>query len=717
MSSFFRGALAGGLVSLLPVGLLAQSTSPARAARSGSATIESALPAGGCDALSAALGAVGAAADTAAPALNPANLDKSVSPCKDFFEFAAGGWIKANPIPPEYSRWGNFNILQQHNEAILRAILEDAAANPKKNPEENWQKIGDFYGSCMNEALVESTGIKPLAPEMALIDAVKDIPTLRAEIAHLDREGVNAVLNFGSAVDFKNSSMRIAEADQGGLGLPSRDYYLKTDDKSKTLRDQYVAHITNMFKLFGDDESTAAAEAKTVLSVETTLAQASMKPEDMRDPDNVYHKLSMAEMNALTPHFSWASYIREVGSPSVDSANIAQPDFFKAVDASLQSVSINDWKTYLRWQLVHWAAPALPKAFVDENFAFFGKTLTGAQQLQPRWRRCVRATDNELGEALGQYYVKQAFPPEAKAKALAMVKNLMAALQDDLQTLDWMSPATRQQAATKLNAFLLKIGYPDKWRDYSGYKVTREPYIMNYQRGDAFAVAYDLGKVGKAVDRTEWEMTPPTVNAYYDPTLNEIVFPAGILQPPFFNPDADDAINYGGIGAVIGHEMTHGFDDEGAKFDAKGNLKDWWTPEDYKNFQARGECIVKQFGDFEVEPGLHENGKLEEGESIADLGGLTIAYRAFRKTLDGKSEPAPIDGFTADQRFFLSYGQIWAGSERIQQARVYAATDPHPLPKFRVDGVISNSPAFAKAFNCAADSLMARGEGVRCRIW
>jgi putative endopeptidase len=676
------------------------------------------LPPGGC-VLGAAQSAV-ADAVKATPAFNLANLDRSVSPCTNFYEFAAGGWVKANPIPAAYSRWGTFNILQQHNEDILRSILEDAAANPKKSTDENWQKIGDFYASCMNEAQIEAAGTKPLDPVFAEIERVKDLPTLEATIAHLDRDGVNAVLDFGSAVDFKDSSMRIAEADQGGLGLPDRDYYLKTDAKSKTLRDQYVAHVTNMFKLLGDAPDTAAAEAKTVLSIETTLAQGSMKREDLRNPDNVYHKMTMAEMKTLTPHFSWAEYITDIGSPEigqVNSVNIAQPDFFKTMDSTLASVPIADWKTYLRWHVVHAFATSLPKAFVDENFAFYGKTLTGAQEIQPRWRRCVRAADAQLGEALGQYYVKQAFPPEAKVKAIAMVHNLMDALRDDLQTLDWMSPETRKQAIIKLNAIMLKIGYPEKWRSYANYRVTRDPYVVDIVRGNAFETAWDLGKVGKPVDRTEWEMTPPTVNAYYDPTMNEIVFPAGILQPPFFNPNADDAINYGGIGAVIGHEMTHGFDDEGAKFDAKGNLRNWWTPQDYKNFEARGECIVKEFDNFEVEPGLHENGKLVEGESIADLGGLTIAYRAYQKTLQGKPAPKPIDGFTADQRFFLGYGQIWASNIRIQQARVYAATDPHPEDKFRVNGAVSNMPAFAKAFNCAAGSPMVRSDAVRCRIW
>jgi putative endopeptidase len=711
-----RIAILTALVILIPVSLSMQTR-----AQGVSAAV--AMPAGGCAELSAFLGAQTGGAANTPPAFDMANLDRSVSPCMNFYEFADGGWVKNHPIPPDYSRWGTFNILQQHNEDILKSILEDAAANPQKSSEANWQKIGDFYGSCMNTAQIEAAGTKPLDADFGEIAAIKDVPGLVATIAYLDKNGVNAVLDFGSAVDFKNSSMRIAEADQGGLGLPDRDYYTKTDPKSQTLRDQYVTHVTNMFKLLGDSPDKAAAEAKTVLQVETTLAQGSMEPAEMRNPTNVYHMMTIAETKQLTPNFSWAEYITDVGSPeigTVTSLNVAEPGYFKTVNSALRSIPLDSWKTYLRWQLIHATASALPDAFVNENFAFYGKILTGAQQLQPRWRRCVHASDAQLGEALGQYYVKQAFPPEAKAKAVEMVRNIEDALRDDLQTLSWMSPATRKQAIIKLEAIMLKVGYPEKWRSYANYKVERVPYVVNMIHGDAFETAWDLAKVGKPVDRTEWEMTPSTVNAYYDPTMNEIVFPAGILQPPFFNPnasEADQAINYGGIGAVIGHEMTHGFDDEGSKFDAQGNLRNWWTPQDYKNFEARGECIVKEFDAFQVEPGLNENGKLVEGESIADLGGLTIAYRAFQKTLQGKPTPAPVDGFTADQRFFLGYGQIWASNIRIQQARVFVSTDPHPLPKFRVDGAVSNMPAFAKAFNCPADSPMVRPAAVRCQIW
>ncbi|HEV3483288.1 MAG TPA: M13 family metallopeptidase [Candidatus Acidoferrales bacterium] len=646
-----------------------------------------------------------------------ANLDRSVSPCENFYEFADGGWMKNNPIPADRAAWATFNKLRDHNESLLHEILEEASKDTKAQPGSNWQKIGDFYASCMDETQVQAAGLKPIQPELKRIAAIDSTASLQDEIARLQHGGANAVFAFGSEQDLKDSTQVIAGAGQGGLGLPDRQYYLDDDARSKQLRAAYIQHVTNMFKLMGDDPSTAAAEAKSVMHAETALATASKKREDLRDPETNYHPMTLAQLRDLTPHFSWTAYFKEIGAPALASADIGQPDFFKQVDAGLTNVPLDDWKTYLRWHLVHSVAASLPEKFVEENFDFYGRTLTGAKQMLPRWQRCVQATDHELGEALGQYYVQRYFPPEAKAHALLMVHNLIDALRADLSTLDWMSPATREQAIKKLNAINLKIGYPDKWRDYSAYKVDRGPYVENVLRGNSFEFARDIAKIGKPVDRTEWGMPPPTVNAYYDPSLNEIVFPAGILQPPFFDPHADDAINYGGIGSVIGHEMTHGFDDQGAKFDGQGNLKNWWTPEDLKNFQARGECIAKQFGSYEVEPGLFGNGKLEEGESIADLGGLTISHAAFEKTLAGKPAPAPIDGFTAEQRFFLGWAQIWAANLRPEFARLQAKTDPHPLDRFRANGALSNTPAFAKAFACAADSKMVRPAEQRCRIW
>jgi len=437
---------------------------------------------------------------------------------------------------------------------------------------------------------------------------------------------------------------------------------------------------------------------------------------DRRDPDKTYHKMSRDELKALTPNLSWDSYFTEVGHPGIATVDVAQPDFFKALSADLGEVSLEDWKTYLRWHLIDAAAPALSQPFVDENFNFQGRVLQGTQEILPRWKRCVRATDHELGEALGQVYVEQYFPPEAKARALEMVDNLTAALREDLQTLPWMGEATRQQALTKLNAFTRKIGYPDKWRDYSAYHVDRGPYVLNLLRGAEFESKRDLNKIGKPVDRTEWGMTPPTVNAYYDPLLNEIVFPAGILQPPFFDPKADDASNYGGMGAVIGHEMTHGFDDQGRKFDAHGNLRDWWTAEDAKNYNARAECVEKQFDGYEVQKGLRENGKLVLGESIADLGGLTIAYRALERALEGKPRPL-VDGMTPEQRFFLAYAQVWAANDRPEYERLLVNTNPHPLDRFRAIAAPSNMPAFANAFDCKGGDDMVRPAASRCQIW
>jgi putative endopeptidase len=656
-------------------------------------------------------------AASAAHGFDLADLDRSVSPCDNFYQFADGGWMKSNPTPAAWPSWASFNKLQDHNQQALHDILAQAAQDTHAQPGSNWQKIGDFYASCMNEPQIESAGLKPLDPLFQQIAEIKNTADLEDEIAHLQHAGVNAVFDFGSEQDLKDSTQVIAGAGQGGLGLPDRQYYVDDDEKSKQLRTAYVQHVTNMFKLMGDSEEKATSEAKTVLDVETTLAKASKKREDLRDPEANYHPMSPRQLDDLTPHISWKTYFANVGVPGLQKLDVGQLEFFKQVDQSVGSIPLDDWKTYLRWHLLHSVAASLPNQFVDENFSFYGRQLTGSKELLPRWQRCVQTTDRELGEALGQYYVQRYFPPEAKTRALEMVKNIMGALHHDLETLDWMSPATREQALKKLSMMNLKIGYPDKWRDYSKYTVDRGPYVENVIRGKEFEFQRDLNKIGKPVDKGEWGMTPPTVNAYYTPLLNEIVFPAGILQPPFFNPHADDAINYGGIGSVIGHEMTHGFDDQGAKFDGNGNLHNWWTPDDLKNFQARGECIAKQFSSYEVEPGLYGNGKLEEGESIADLGGITISHAAFEKILEGKASAPSIDGFTPEQRFFLGFAQIWEENIRPEYARLIAKTNEHPLNQFRTNGALSNAPAFAKAFNCPADSKMVRPAAERCRIW
>ena len=642
-----------------------------------------------------------------------ANLDKSCKPCDDFYEFAMGGWMKANPIPAEYPTWGTFSQLRDNNLAAMRTVLEAAAkANAPAGSTE--QKIGDFYTSCTDTAAIEAAGMKPIAGELTAIDAIDDRKSLDAAIAKLQREGVDVLFRFGSTQDIKDSTRVIAQASQGGLGMPDRDYYFRDDEKSKQLRADYEQHVTKMFALAGDAPEKATAEAKTVMSIETALAKVSRTRVELRDPEKNYHLMPLTEMKTLTPDWSWENYLRAVGAPSMAQVNVRQPEFFKEMNQTLSGVGLPDWKIYLRWHLIHASAPGLPERFVDENFDFYDRKLSGTKEMLPRWKRCVQSTDRNLGEALGQIYVEKYFPSAAKARAKEMVNNLIAALRDDIPTLSWMGPETKKEALAKLQAFNIKIGYTDKWRDYSKLAIDRGSYEANVRRSIEFEHARQLAKIGQPVDRTEWGMTPPTVNAYYSSTMNEIVFPAGILQPPFYNPNADDAVNYGGIGAVIGHEISHGFDDQGSKFDGKGNLHEWWTPDDRKNFTERSDCVAKQFDGYEVEPGLHQNGKLVLGESIGDLGGLAIAYAAYEKSIEGK-RPKDIDGFTPEQRFFLGWAQVWGTNQRAEAARLQTNTDPHPLARFRGNGPLSNMEAFAKAFGCTKGDHMVRGEA--CKIW
>jgi putative endopeptidase len=644
------------------------------------------------------------------------SLDKDTAACTDFYQYANGGWLKANPIPGAYSSWGVANLLDEKNRDVVHEILEAAAKNtaaPKGSAE---QKVGDYYATCMDEAKIEAEGVKPLAPVFDQIANIKDAAGLQAMIAHLHSMGLHVVFNSDSTQDFKNSAEVTFEVYQGGLALPDRDYYTKTDDKSKAIRDAYLKHVTAMFVLLGDDAAKAATEAQTVMAIETKLAEASLTRVEMRDPERIYHRMKPAEIKELAPAYDWTGYMQKLGVNPANDVNVATPDFFKAVNSMLSSIPVDDWKTYLRWHVINNTAPALSSAFVNEDFNFKGKTLQGSTENLPRWKRCSAGTDRVMGEAVGEVWVKKAFPPAAKARALDMVHNLEAALKSDLSTLSWMSPTTRQQAIKKLEAFLNKIGYPDKWRDYSAMEIDRGSYVLNRARAGAFETRRDLAKIGKPVDKTEWGMSPPTVNAYYNPQINEIVFPAGILQPPYFDADADDAYNYGGMGSVIGHEMTHGFDDQGAQFSATGNFENWWAPEDLKNFKERSQCVVDQFSKFQVEPGLNLTGKLVVGESIADLGGLVIAYAAYQKAMEGKPRKT-IDGFTPEQRFFLGFARGWATNTRPELARMLANVDPHPLPKFRVNGPLSNMPEFAKAFSCKAGDPMVRPEKERCQIW
>jgi putative endopeptidase len=654
-----------------------------------------------------------AAGDTSSWGFSLGNLDKSCKPCDNFYEFAMGGWMKANPIPAEYPSWGTFTQLRDNNLAAMRTILDAAAAAHAPNGS-NEQKIGDFYASCMDTSAIETAGLKPIAGDLSAIDAINDRKSLDAEIARLQHQGANAVFRFYSAQDYKDSSKVIAQAAQGGLGMPDRDYYFREDDKSKQLRADYVEHVTKMLELAGDAPDRAAGEAKTVMSIEMALAKASRTRVELRDPEKNYNFMPLSEMKTLTPDWSWEDYLHAIGAPSLNEMNVRQPDFFKEMNQELSSVPLADWKVYLRWHLLHASAPGLPEKFVMENFDFYDRKLNGTKEIQPRWKRCVQSTDRNLGEALGAVYVDKYFPPAAKARAKEMVNNLIAALREDIPTLSWMSPETKKEALAKLEAFTVKIGYPDKWRDYSKLKIERTSYADNVIRSFAFEYERQLAKIGKPLDRTEWGMTPPTVNAYYNPSMNEIVFPAGILQPPFYSPTADDSVNYGGMGAVIGHEISHGFDDQGSKFDGRGNLHEWWTPEDRKNFTERGDCVVNQFNGYEVEPGLHQNGKLVLGESIGDLGGLTIAYAAYEKSIEGH-RPPDIDGFTPEQRFFLGWAQVWGTNQRAEAARTQTNTDPHPLPRFRGNGPLSNMEAFAKAFGCKKGDAMVREQA--CKIW
>ena len=641
------------------------------------------------------------------------NLDTTCKPCDDFHEFAMGGWMKANPIPAQYPTWGTFTQLRDNNLAALRTILE-AAAKADAPAGSNEDKIGLFYASCMDTTAIEAAGLKPIASELAAIAAINDRKSLDAAIAQLQREGASVVFRFSSGQNIKDSTRVIAMASQGGLGMPDRDYYFRDDDKSKQLRRDYEQHVTKMLELAGDASDKAAAEAKTVVIIETALAEASRTRVELRDPEKNYNLMPLSEMKTLTPDWSWENYLHDVGAPPVEQVNVRQPEFFKEMNQEVASVSLPDWKVYLRWHVIHDSAPGLPERFEEQNFDFYDRKLSGTKELLPRWKRCVQSTDRNLGEALGQAYVDKYFPPVARARAKEMVNNLIAALRDDIPTLSWMGPDTKKEALAKLEAFNVKIGYTDKWRDYSKLTIDRSSYAANVRRSIEFEYTRQLDKIGKPVDRTEWGMTPPTVNAYYNSSMNEIVFPAGILQPPFYNPNADDAVNYGGIGAVIGHEISHGFDDQGSKFNGKGNLHEWWTPDDRKNFTERGDCVVNQFNGYEVEPGLHQNGKLVLGESIGDLGGLAIAYAAYEKSIEGK-RPKDIDGFTPEQRFFLGWAQVWGTNQRAEAARLQTNTDPHPLARFRDNGPLSNMEAFAKAFGCKKGDPMVREEA--CKIW
>ena len=648
--------------------------------------------------------------------IQPAHFDATVKPSEDFFRYANGGWLKANPIPADQTTWGAFNELREANRATLRAIIEEAVA--AKAPKGSaLQKVGDFYAAGMDTAAIEKAGLAPLKPLLARIEGIKDAKSLATEIGRMQVESCNPAFGFGVGQDDMDSSSYIAQFGQGGLGLPDRDYYTLEDAKSKDIRAKYLDHLATMFELLGESKLLAKAHAGVVMDLETRLAKASMTQVEQRDPHAIYHKMSPAELAKLAPDFPWASYFKAIGLPEQKAILVRQPVFFAELGRMAKALSLSQWKTYLRWQLVHGTASQLPEAFGAETFAFYGKVLSGAKERQARWKRVQAATDGALGEVVGQLYVGKAFSPEAKAKMIELVGNLRAALKDRIEKLTWMSEATKQKAQQKLAAFNVKIGYPDTWRDYSKLEVKKGAFLANAMAASRFESQRGLAKLGKPINRAEWGMTPQTVNAYYDPSMNEIVFPAGILQPPFFDPKADDAVNYGAIGMVIGHEMTHGFDDQGRQYDALGNLKDWWTPEDAKAYTSRTDLVVKQASTFEVLPGLNLNGDLTLGENIADLGGMKIAFEALRMQWTKTGRPGLVDGFTPEQRFFLGYAQAWRFQARPETARMLVMGDPHSAPRFRVNGPLANMPEFFEAFAIEDGSPMKRPTVMRPAIW
>ncbi len=647
--------------------------------------------------------------------IDKGDLDTSCKPCVDFWRYATGAWVDKNPIPDRFARWGTMAVVNEANRERLKTIL-DAAVVSKAASGSPERQIGDLYAACLDTAAIDAQGVKPLQPDLDRVAAIQDVEGLKAAIVYFQKQNGAGPIGIFALPDLKNSKEMIANVGAGGISLPDRDYYFKEDPRSAKIREEYLKHVERMFVLLGDPQAKAAANAKTVMSFETAMAGAMMTNVQRRDPYARYHKMDLAGLNALTPDFNWTPILKLLNIAESTPINATEPEVLKKFNSQLTALPLDDWKTWLRWRLVNGAADYLSKPFRDEDFAFSGTVLTGVKEQLPRWQQCANTVDRTLGDALGQVFVAKHFPPAAKKRMNELVENLRITLREELENADWLAPETKKNAVAKLNAFAAKIGYPDRWRDYSKVDIQRGSFYQSLRAAGLNNRMYQLSKIGKPIDRNDWGMTPPTVNAYYNPTMNEIAFPAGILQPPMFDMEADDAVNYGAIGAVIGHEMGHGFDDQGSKFDAEGNLKNWWTPEDRKKFDDRAACVIDQYNTLEVGDGLHHTGKLVIGEALGDLGGLTLAFKAYQRSLHGKPGPV-MDGFTAEQRFFLSFARVWASQDRPESMRLRLNTDPHPLPKWRAIGTLQNMPEFHKAFQCKQGDPMVRPVEKQCKLW